>query len=143
MLPFMGHPVRISSAGLDGACPQRGTAAAGPDAVSLAPMNDDFLFLVVMAGGLALGFKLWQWALDARAAAYRAARETCSLAVVQLLDETVAFAGFRMARDARGARRLLRHYTFDYTRDGFERSRGFIVLHGTDVDAIGLGEDRP
>ncbi len=104
-------------------------------------MSDDLLLLISAAGGLALCYRLWQSAMDAREAANRVARETCSRAVVQLLDETVAFAGFRLARDERGARRLLRTYTFDYTRDGFERSRGFVVLRGARIEAVGLADD--
>jgi hypothetical protein len=104
-------------------------------------MNDDLLLLISATCVLALCFKLWHSAMDAREAANRIARETCSRAVVQLLDETVAFAGFRLARDARGARRLLRTYTFDYTRDGFERARGFVVLCGARVEAVGLADD--
>ena len=61
---------------------------------------------------------------------------------MQLLDETVAFTGLRLARDVSGARRILRTYTFDYTRDGFERSSGFIVLSGVRLEAVGLAEDR-
>lgn len=101
-------------------------------------MSDDLLLLVTAAAGLAIAYKLWQVALDAREAANRLARETCSSAVVQFLDETVAFAGFRLQRDADGRRRLLRTYTFDYTRDGFERSQGFIVLAGQRLVAVGL-----
>ena len=83
-------------------------------------------------------YKAWQSALDAREAANRIARETCSRAVVQFLDDTVAFAGFRLSRDSHGRRRLLRTYTFDYTNDGFERAQGFIVLAGQRVEAVGL-----
>jgi hypothetical protein len=101
-------------------------------------MNDDILLLLAAASVLAAGYKIWQVSLDARETANRIARETCSRAVVQFLDDTVAFAGFRLARDARGSRRLLRTYTFDYTRDGFERSQGFIVLSGRTIEAVGL-----
>jgi hypothetical protein len=101
-------------------------------------MSDDLLLFVAAAGGLALIYKLWQLALDAREAANRLARETCSTAVVQFLDDTVAFAGFRLQRDAQGKRRILRTYTFDYTTDGFERSQGFIVLAGQRPVAVGL-----
>lgn len=101
-------------------------------------MNDDTLLLVLVAGALAVAYKVWQVALDAREAANRIARETCSRAVVQFLDDTVAFAGFRLARDARGKRRLLRTYTFDYTADGFERAQGFVVLSGRRLEAVGL-----
>ena len=101
-------------------------------------MTDDLLLLVAMAGVLAGTYKIWQLSLDAREAANRIAKDTCSRAVVQFLDGTVAFAGFRVARDAAGRRRLLRTYTFDYTSDGFERSQGFIVLAGLRLEAVGL-----
>lgn len=104
----------------------------------LRTMTDDLLLLVAMAGVLAGTYKLWQLSLDAREAANRIAKDTCSRAVVQFLDGTVAFAGFRVARDAAGRRRLLRTYTFDYTSDGFERAQGFIVLAGLRLEAVGL-----
>jgi hypothetical protein len=87
---------------------------------------------------LAGGFKIWHLSLDARETANRIAKDTCSRAVVQFLDGTVAFAGFRLARTAGGRRRLLRTYTFDYTSDGFERAQGFIVLAGLRLEAVGL-----
>ena len=101
-------------------------------------MSEDLLLLVCIAAALAMAYKVWQVSLDAREAANRIARETCSRAVVQLLDDTVAFAGLRIKRDAEGRRRLLRTYTFDYTRDGFERAQGFIVLAGGRLEAVGL-----
>lgn len=101
-------------------------------------MTDDLLLLIAMAGVLAGAYKIWQLSLDAREAANRIAKDTCSRAVVQFLDGTVAFAGFRMTRDAAGRRRLLRTYTFDYTSDGFERAQGFIVLAGLRLEAVGL-----
>ena len=73
---------------------------------------------------LAAAYRLWHTSLEAREAANRIAREACSRAVVQLLDGTVAFAGFRLGRDAGGRLTLLRTYTFDYTSDGFERCAG-------------------
>src|SRR5579862_7973328 len=101
-------------------------------------MNEDLVFLLVGAGILATVYRIWHTALDAREAANRIARDTCSRAVVQLLDGTVAFAGFRLRRDPAGRLRLLRTYTFDYTRDGFERAQGFIVMAGQDVQTVGL-----
>ena len=105
----------------------------------LPSMNEDFVLLVLTAGFLAGGYRVWQSSLDAREAANRIAKDTCSRAVVQFLDGTVAFAGFRWTRNARGQRRLLRTYTFDYTSDGFERAQGFIVLQGLRLEAVGLG----
>jgi hypothetical protein len=101
-------------------------------------VSNDLLVLVLAAAALAAAYKVWQISLDAREAANRIARETCSRAVVQFLDDTVAFAGFRWTRDARGRRRCLRTYTFDYTSDGFARAQGFIVMAGLRLEAVGL-----
>ena len=96
------------------------------------------MLLVLAAAVLAGGYKIWQTSLDVREAANRIAKDTCSRAVVQFLDGTVAFAGFRLVRQPTGGRRLLRTYTFDYTSDGFERAQGFIVLAGLKLEAVGL-----
>jgi len=101
-------------------------------------MTDELLLLVAIAAILAAGYKMWQLSLDAREQANRIAKDACSRAVVQFLDGTVAFAGFRLGRDPKGRRRLLRTYTFDYTSDGFERAQGFIVLAGLRLEALGL-----
>jgi hypothetical protein len=106
-------------------------------------MTEDPILLVLAAGVLAGGYKIWQTSLDAREAANRIAKDTCSRAVVQFLDGTVAFAGFRLTRHAKAGRRLLgtrllRTYTFDYTSDGFERAQGFVVLAGLKLEAVGL-----
>ncbi len=104
-------------------------------------MNDDLTVPVLAAVVLAIAYQAWQTALAARETANRIARETCSRAVVQFLDDTVAFAGFRLRRDARGRRRLLRTYTFDYTNDGFSRHQGFIVLSRGRLESVGLAEN--
>ena len=101
-------------------------------------MSDDLLLLIFTAGVLAGGYRIWQTSMDAREAANRIAKDTCSRAVVQFLDGTVAFAGLRLTRDAQGRRGILRTYTFDYTSDGFERAQGFIVLAGLRLEAVGL-----
>jgi hypothetical protein len=104
----------------------------------LSRMGGDLGFLVLSACVVALGVRAWSSALGAREAANRIARDACSRAVVQLLDGTVAFAGFRLRRDTRGKLRLLRTYTFDYTSDGFERAQGFIIMAGSSLEAVGL-----
>ena len=97
---------------------------------------DDVFYILLAAAGLGGAYKFWQISMDAREAANRIAKETCSRAVVQCLDGTVAFAGLRLSRDSRGRRRRLRTYTFDYTSDGFARAQGFIVPPGT-AEAVG------
>jgi hypothetical protein len=114
------------------------TRRDGPRRVKLRAMNDGLMTLALLSVSLAVAYKIWQVSLDAREAANRIAQETCSRAVVQFLDGTVAFAGFRLTRDSRGRRLLLRTYTFDYTSDGFERAQGFIVLSGVQLQAVGL-----
>ena len=99
---------------------------------------DDAFYILLAAGALVGVYRLWQTSLDARESANRIAKDTCSRAVVQFLDGTVAFGGFRLARDSGGKRRLLRTYTFDYTSDGFNRAQGFIVLSGGQLEAVGL-----
>jgi hypothetical protein len=123
---------------MGGIRPNSRAAQAQQIAVKLGAMTDDLVLLVSAAGVLAGGFKIWQLSLDARETANRIAKDTCSRAVVQFLDGTVAFAGFRLMRDGKGKRRLLRTYTFDYTSDGFERAQGFIVLAGRRLESVGL-----
>jgi hypothetical protein len=101
-------------------------------------MSDDLVLLMFAAATLAAFYKIWQSALDARETANRIAKETCSRAVVQLLDGTVAFSGFRLQRDRDGRRRLLRTYTFDYSGDGIARAQGFVVLSRGRLEAVGL-----
>lgn len=108
--------------------------------VKLPGMDQGFFMGVVAAGALLAAYKYWQVSMDAREAANRIARDACSRAVVQLLDGTVAFAGFRMAKNGPGKRRLQRTYTFDYTNDGFERHQGFIVLAAGRLEAVGLAD---
>ena len=115
----------------------------GGGGVRFAPMDDSLIMPVAIAGALAGVYKVWQISLDAREAANRIAKDTCSQAVVQLLDGTVAFGGFSLGRDANGKRRLLRTYTFDYTNDGIERYQGFIVLAGNRLEAVGLAGVNP
>jgi hypothetical protein len=101
-------------------------------------MDADLAYFLAAACILAAVYGFWHSSLGARETANRIAREACSRAVVQLLDGTVAFAGLRLGRDARGRLTLLRTYTFDYTSDGFERSQGFIVMAGPNLKAVGL-----
>ena len=101
-------------------------------------MSGELFFVTVLAGSLA-AYLAWHRSLEAREAANRIAREACSRAVVQFLDGTVAFSGFRLGRSPHdGHRRLLRTYTFDYSSDGFERLQGFVVMAGPHLEAVGL-----
>jgi hypothetical protein len=94
-----------------------------------------------MLGLLALmlaGAWYWHDSLGARERANDAAFDTCRGTGANLLDGTVAFRRLSAVRIAGGALRLRRTYVFDYTRDGYTRQQGFVVLTGHSVDSVGL-----
>ncbi len=92
-------------------------------------------------GVLALVVTGWAWysSLAARELANRVAADTCTQAGVQLLDGTVAVHRVSLARDGDGRLALRRAYAFDYSEDGYNRRRGFVVLTGLALDSVGLG----
>lgn len=84
----------------------------------------------------------WHSSLAARELANRVAAETCDHAGVQMLDGTVAIHRLRLVRGGDAPLAWQRVYLFDYTEDGYSRRRGFVVLTGAALDAVGL-EPRP
>jgi hypothetical protein len=82
----------------------------------------------------------WYWhdSLGARERANEVAFETCRGTGASLLDGTVAFRRLRAVRVGGGTLQLRRTYVFDYTRDGYTRQQGFVVLTGHVVDSVGL-----
>lgn len=94
-----------------------------------------------MLAFLALACIFWFWfdSLRAREAGVDAAREACRREGLQLLDETVVGRGVRPARDENGRLRLQRAFDFDYSRSGFDRHHGSVVLRGREVVLVDLG----
>jgi hypothetical protein len=82
----------------------------------------------------------WYWydSLGARERANDAAFETCRSTGASLLDGTVAFRRLWPVRVDGGSFQLRRTYVFDYTRDGYTRQQGFVILTGRTVDSVGL-----
>ena len=99
-------------------------------------MTWELLVAVAVLAALA-GF--WHSSLAARELANRVAMETCASASVQMLDGTVAIHRLRLVRTGDAPLTWQRTYVFDYSADGFNRQRGFIVLTGDAVDTVGLG----
>ena len=95
------------------------------------------LFLGIVA--LLVSGWAWHANLAARELANRVAAETCSRAGVQLLDGTVSALKLALARAPDGRLALRRTYVFDYSEDGYDRRRGFVVLTGLTLDSVGLG----
>jgi len=79
---------------------------------------------------LVLGALFWVDSLRAREHAVAAGRAACRRYGVQLLDDTVAFAQLRLARDDDGRLKLRRTYAFEFSDTGNNRRRGAIVMLG-------------
>ena len=95
----------------------------------------EILSLAVLA---AVGW-LWLDSLKARDAAVAAARRACSSEDLQFLDDTVAIAGFALARDGEGALALRRTYAFEFSDTGDNRRRGSVVMLGHRVLLLNVG----
>ena len=76
---------------------------------------------------------LWADSLKARERAIRAGRSACERYQLQFLDDTVAFARMRLARDDEGQLKISRTYTFEFSDTGNNRRHGAIVMLGGDV----------
>lgn len=90
---------------------------------------------IVLIAALAL---FWVDSLRSRERALAAGRAACGRYGVQLLDETVAFARLRLARDEAGRLRLRRTYTFEFSDTGNNRRHGAIVMLGGELQDMQL-----
>jgi hypothetical protein len=91
-------------------------------------MWEAIALLLIIAGAF-----LWADSLKARERAVRAGRSACERYRLQFLDDTVAFARMRLARDEEGQLKISRTYTFEFSDTGNNRRHGAIVMLGGDV----------
>ncbi len=91
--------------------------------------------LLILAGG----FWLWLDSLKARDIGIAAARTACQSEGLQLLDDTVAIAGLKPARNENGRLLLRRVYAFEYSDTGDNRRNGSVVLLGHRVLVLNVG----
>lgn len=82
---------------------------------------------------IAAALLVWADSLRARERALAAGRAACERNGLQFLDETVAIARLRLARDAGGRLRLCRTYAFEFSGTGDDRRGGAIVMLGAEV----------
>jgi hypothetical protein len=82
---------------------------------------------------------LWFDSLKARDAGILAARITCQAENLQLLDDTVAIASLRLARNDDGRALLRRVYQFEFSNTGDNRRSGSVVLLGHRVVVVNIG----
>lgn len=91
----------------------------------------------------AVGLIVWFWlqSLRARELAIRTALELCQRQGLQLLDATVSLNGLKPRRTPQGHMALQRTYQFEYSADGAERQKGFVLLLGLRVESAGLAAE--
>jgi len=83
----------------------------------------------------------WWWdSMQAREVAVTAARRACRTFSTQLLDDSVVLRRIRPRRDRGGRMRLLRMYTFEFTRAGDERRNGYASVLGRHVLDVHLDD---
>lgn len=81
-------------------------------------------------------FATWASSLRAREKALKVTAESCKELGTELLDQTVELAALRPAWTPSGHLFLQRWYTFEFTPDGHQRLRGWIILAGMEVDSL-------
>jgi len=91
-------------------------------------MWEGLAIALIVAGAFA-----WADSLRARERALRAGRSACQRYNLQFLDDTVAFARLRLARDADGQLKIARTYTFEFSDTGNNRRHGAIVMLGGEL----------
>lgn len=58
----------------------------------------------------------------------------------QLLDQSVHINRLSLSRDGRGRWRIWRQYRFDYSFDGVQREKGFVIMLGRYLQAVVVSE---
>ena len=89
--------------------------------------------LLIIAGTF-----LWLDSLRARERAVKAGKSACERHDLQFLDDTVAFARLRLARDEEGQLKIARTYTFEFSDTGNNRRNGAIVMLGGEMQDLQL-----
>ena len=97
-----------------------------------------FIEISVLVVFSALGW-LWLDSLKAREIAVTAARNACAADGYLLLDDTVAIASLKPARNDEGRLLLQRSYDFEYSDTGDNRIGGGILLLGHRVIMLNIG----
>jgi hypothetical protein len=91
------------------------------------------IYDLFLALPLILLLMYWWGSGDQKRVAVAAARSYCRERGLQMLDDTLVFRRFRLERDSRNRRRLIRIYQFDYCLNGADRHSGEIILSGYSV----------
>ena len=85
---------------------------------------------LILLGTLVAAVLLWLDTMQSRERARTRAAAVCQSEGWQLLDQTVALAGLKPARNRAGQLRLARRWRFEFSERGNDRRRGEIMLLG-------------
>ena len=88
----------------------------------------------------------WYWyaGMQVREQAIAVGRRACADASLQFLDESVALARTRFARNSNGQMQFLRDYRFEFSDTGDNRRPGVVRMLGDRVEWVSLdGEWQP
>ena len=88
----------------------------------------------------ALAAAAWFWydSMRAREAAVALGKKICGSEGVQFLDDTVALAVLRVARNGKGHAAIRRTYRFEFSAVGTDRLSGSIVMLGNQMELFNL-----
>lgn len=98
------------------------------------PGFEIIVFILLVAAGA-----FWLTSLKVRESAVKAARIACESEALLLLDDTVAIAAMKLARNPQGHMRIQRTYDFEYSDTGDNRRKGSVVMLGTQVVVFNVG----
>ena len=96
-------------------------------------------FEILSLAALAALAWLWYDSIQVRGIGIGAAKAACAAEGLQLLDDTVAIASLRLARDDDGRLLLRRVYGFDFSDTGDNRRSGSVVMLGQQVLIVNVG----
>lgn len=85
---------------------------------------------------------IWWKARESQERALKAARAYCENMGLQLLDECVAEASWRIRRDENGKLCFLREYQFEFTSTGYERYTGEVIMKGQRLQQVHVAPHR-
>ncbi len=91
------------------------------------------LLLVLILATICLQFLA---AIRIRELAYQAVLRASRRDQFQVLDQSVHLRRLSLSRDKNGQWRVWRQYRFDYSVNGVERQRGFVIMLGRQLQAV-------
>lgn len=90
--------------------------------------------MLLVCAGFAIG--LWSFSVRGRERVLSITAEICRELSLQRLDDSVVLRGVALVRDQPWS--IVRRYEFDFSTDGNDRRRGYVILNGLALHAAKL-----